>query len=164
MFAYCLNNPVNGADANGARTMGIGLNINFNIFYECGYYGSIGLFVDDKGHLELQYSNTELFANETGSVGLADIGAGFFFQETNRETIYDLYGKSTSIGASGGANGGSAGVDIISFGSPEDLLNGQLDGIQFNVGVGVGFDVHMIVADTSPARVLNFLLDLILGY
>ena len=40
--------------------------------------------------------------NETASIGGIYAGIGIILQWTNQETVYDLYGKSSCFGASGG--------------------------------------------------------------
>ena len=148
MFAYCENNPVNCIDPFGTWTFGISLSANLNLFF--GVSISIGIFFDDKGNVDWQWSYAVPTVNETASIGFLDAGVGLTVQYTNRETVYDLYGSATSIGASVGSSM-YAGADLISFSKPNEM-DADIDGVQLTFGIGAGVDTHMVVTDTRPVR------------
>ena len=148
LFAYCLNNPVNSIDPFGTWTIGISFGANLNLFF--GVSVSIGVCFDDKGNVDWQWSYAVPGVNETASLGLLDAGVGLAVQCTNRDTVYDLYGPATYLGASGGP-GWYVGADLISFSKPNEMDAG-VDGFQFVAGVGVGLDAHIVVTNTKPVR------------
>ena len=67
-------------------------------------------------------------------------------QITNAKSVNDLLDIGTCIGASGGA-GFYGGMDVISLSEPTDSSS-DIDGIQINVGYGIGVDVHIAQTDT----------------
>ena len=146
MFAYCLNNPVNGADPQGLWT--IGFSIGGNITFLLGVSISIGIFFDGKGNIDVQWSYSATGVDNTNTVGGVDAGVGLVVQYTDRETVYDLYGAATSIGASVGPSW-YVGADAISFSDASDL-NGSMNGIQIAGGFGVGVDAHIVESNTKP--------------
>ena len=144
MFAYCNNNPVNNSDPLGLWT--IGYTRTFNSIFGLGVSFSLGYVLDDKGNFARQFSYAIPGINDTVAVGGVGYGAGLAIQYTNADTIYDLRGTSTCIGASVGA-GLCIGGDIITFSNisdPEVTFNG----FQFSVGYGGSVDVHVIKSDT----------------
>ncbi len=153
LYAYCLNNPINRIDPFGTWTRGISFGFNFNIYF--GISISVGLFWDDKGNMDFQYSYAGPQISGTESIGIADAGAGLIYQYTNAETVYDLYGTSTYIGGSGGPSifGGYFGFDVISLSNIHET-DFKTDGYQVTVGVGGGADFHQIVAETGNASEL----------
>ena len=148
LFAYCLNNPVNSIDPSGTWTIGISLGANLNLCF--GVSVSIGVFFDDKGNIDWQWSYAVPGVNKTASLGLLDAGVGLTVQCTNRDTVYDLYGPATYLGVSGGPSW-YVGADLISFSKPNEM-DACIDGFQFVAGVGVGLDAHIVVTDTNPVR------------
>ncbi len=85
--------------------------------------------------------------NNTFSTGIADIGGGVALQYTNRDTVYDLYGLASYIGASGGPLW-YVGGDVISFLDANNAYS-EIDGFQIVGGVGFGFDTHITQANTK---------------
>lgn len=85
--------------------------------------------------------------NKTFSTGIADIGGGVALQYTNRDTVYDLYGLASYIGASGGPLW-YVGGDVISFLDANNAYS-EIDGFQIVGGVGFGFDTHITQANTK---------------
>ena len=148
LFAYCLNNPVNSIDPFGTWTIGISFGANLNLFF--GVSVSIGVFFDDEGNVDWQWSYAVPGVNNTTSIGVLDVGAGLAVQYTNKDSVYDLYGPATYIGASGGPCW-YVGADLISFSKPSEM-NANADGFQLVAGVGGGFDTHVVVADTRPVH------------
>ena len=71
------------------------------------------------------------------------LNIGGQIQFTNAQTVYDLNGKSTNIGASGG-DGPYLGLDLISFSPPNDP-NGKIDGISASAGLGTVSYTHLDV-------------------
>ena len=62
-------------------------------------------------------------------------------QYTKADTVYDLYGPATYVGASAGP-GWYVGGDIVSFSDASDP-DMTTDGFQFVAGVGAGVDAHV---------------------
>ena len=142
LFTYCWDNPINHIDLLGKRTFGVFLNINRTAFFSFSF--SIGFAIDDKGNLDWQMSYAIPFMEETPSIGLLDAGNGVSFQMTNLNTVYDLRGPATSMGASYGALG-YVGVDAISFSPNKDLsMANGIDGWQVTLGYGIGIDIHVM--------------------
>ncbi|MBE6686970.1 MAG: RHS repeat-associated core domain-containing protein, partial [Ruminococcaceae bacterium] len=145
MFAYCNNNPVMYVDPTGNFTFGISLNANVTCFF--GASISIGIFGDDNGNFDIQWSYSVPFTEST-MIGVLDAGVGAAVQFTNADTVYDLYGPSTIVGASGGPSW-YVGGDVISF-------DGEaIDGCQITAGVGAGLDVHYGGSTTSSVLPQN---------
>ena len=151
MFAYCLNNSVNNIDANGMWT--IGLSIGGNITFGIGASISIGIFLDDELNFDVQWSYAVSGVDGTNTVGAIDIGAGIALQYTDRDTVYDLYGPATYVGASVGP-GWYVGADAISFSDASDL-NAQTNGFQITGGYGFGVDAHVIESNTKSVLPQN---------
>ena len=145
MYAYCGNNPVMGYDPTGTTTYGFSLGANVTAFL--GVSISIGIFWDDKGNCEWQWSYSVPGVDDTVTVGCLDAGVGLSFQCTNRDTIYDLYGSASYAGASGGP-WWYIGGDVISFSDASE--DGNIDGFQLTGGIGLGLDVHVVESNTKP--------------
>ena len=148
MFTYCNNNPIMYCDPLGTTTFG--LSLGGNVTLGIGVSVSIGIFWDTEGNCEFQWSYVVPGVGDTSMVGLVDAGVGVTFQITDRETIYDLYGAATSVGASAGP-GWYVGGDIISF-SDASNTDSSINGVQLTAGVGIGLDVH--VAESYTKAVL----------
>ena len=146
LFAYCNNNPTNHKDVNGEWTVGLFGTGNATVIL--GVSISIGVVIDDKGGMEIQWSYSEPWQEDARTVGAFSVGAGFALQITDADSVSDLHGSATAYGASGGA-GPSVGVDVISFSKPNDP-NGKINGIQISGGGGAGFDVHVSQTITKP--------------
>lgn len=140
-----MNNPISNIDKAGKWTIGISLGINLTAIF--GFSINIGLYVDDKLNFDPQWSYSVPGIDDTMSFGFLDIGAGATIQYSNRDTVYDLYGASSTIGASGGA-GWYVGGDLISFSSMNDS-NAKVDGFQLTAGYGAGLDIHLANSKTK---------------
>ena len=79
--------------------------------------------------------------------GFIDAGIGITVQWTELDTIYDLEGASMAIGGGGNAGWVYAGADMLYVGDDTDKKKSP-DGMQFNMGVGVGMDIHIIKSNT----------------
>ena len=145
MFTYCNNNPIMYCDPLGTTTFG--LSLGGNVTLGIGVSVSIGIFWDTEGNFEFQWSYVVPGVGDTSMVGLVDAGVGVTFQVTDRETIYDLYGAATSVGASAGP-GWYVGGDIISF-SDASNTDSSINGVQLTAGVGIGLDVHVAESYTK---------------
>ena len=145
MFAYCGNNPVIYVDPFGTWTIGFSFGANLTVIL--GVSISIGVFVDDNGNIDVQWSYCVPGVDETVTVGVADVAGGVSFQFTDRDTVHDLRGKGTYIGASGGP-WWSVGADVITFSDPSDA-DAEINGFQVTGGVGFGFDAHVAVTNTK---------------
>ena len=125
----------------------MGISSGANITIGLGASVSIGAFWDEKGNFEWQWSYSVLNMDDTAMIGAIDLGGGIALQYTNRETIHDLHGPATYIGASGGPSW-YVGGDVISF-SPPANPSAEIDGVQLVAGVGFGLDVHVLVSNTK---------------
>ena len=146
MFTYCLNNPTNNYDEDGLWTMGISLGGNITVFL--GVSISIGIYWDGEGNFDWQWSYSVPGVDDTMTIGIIGAGVGLAFQQTDRETVYDLYGSATATGASGGALW-YIGGDMISFADASDR-SGTINGYQVAGGIGMGLDVHLAETNTKP--------------
>ena len=141
MFVYCLNNPISFSDSNGMWAMYVGLSAN--VTAALGLSGTVAIAFDSKGNCEFigSYSGSNL--GELPYLGIGDIGAGFvvgYFWDV--DTIYELCGKATQYGFSIGPSW-YVSIDFITF-SNQVLPSG----VQFTLGIGVGVDVHVAIANT----------------
>lgn len=89
---------------------------------------------------DIQWTRAISGINGTAYVGVIDAGAGLNFQWTNKDSVYDLYGKSGSFGASGGPLL-YLGADLLSLSDPLEK-KGTVDGFQITGGYGLGLDIH----------------------
>ena len=89
----------------------------------------------------MQYSYAVPGVDNTVMAGGIGAGAGIAVQYTKADTVYDLYGPATYVGASAGP-GWFVGGDIVSFSDASDSEM-TTDGFQFVTGVGIGVDVHV---------------------
>jgi len=145
MFAYCLNNPTNGIDPGGKWTMGFSIGANLTVIL--GVSISVGVYWDDEGNVDWQWSYSVPGVDDTVGVGVLDVGVSAAVQYTNADTVYDLYGPSYYVGASGGPLW-YVGADLIGFedGNP----NNGVDGVQLVGGFGWGLDIHATKTYTRP--------------
>ena len=148
MFIYCNNNPVANVDIAGFWTVSVSITVSG--VFGVGVSGSFEFAFDGHGNFDWQYGYAVPGVDGTAVVGGLGLSAGGAIQITHADTVYDLYGHSTYIGASFGPIW-YVGADIVSFSQAKDVTN-TVDGIQFVGGIGVGLDVH--VAD-SYTRSLN---------
>ena len=151
MYAYCNNNPVNNVDPLGLWTISISGTLSG--VFGLGISLSFGFAIDDQGNFDWQYSYAIPSVDDTDMVGVMSAGIGAAVQYTNADTVYDLYGHATYIGASGGLEW-YVGGDIVSFSDASDL-EGAVDGFQFTAGYGAGVDVHIIESYTRVAFQTN---------
>ena len=98
MFAYCNNNPVMGYDPYGKWTMGFSVGGNVTLFL--GVSISIGIYWDDEGNVDWQWSYSVPGVDDTVTVGVCDAAGGVSFQYTEADTVYDLYGATSYVGGS----------------------------------------------------------------
>ena len=151
MFAYCLNNPVANADPHGRWTVGVSFGGNITI--GLGASISIGVFFDNQGNIDVQWSYAVTGVDNTNTIGAVDAGMGISLQYTDRENVYDLYGPATYAGASGGP-WWYIGADVISFSDASDL-DSEFNGFQLTGGVGIGVDVHIVESNTKAVVLRN---------
>ena len=146
-YAYCLGNPLLYVDRDGkiptnkerkgTKTIKIAVNANVGI----GTGGDIDISWDKKGNVVLQYSYVCPGIDDTSSAGLWDAGIAVQYQWTDAESVYDLEGNASYVGASGGP-GWYLGYDTVSFDDMSDM-NGSVNGGQMQLGFGAGMDIHM---------------------
>ncbi len=141
MFVYCLNNPTTFIDSTGMWAMYIGLSAN--VTAALGLSGTVAIAFDSKGNCEFigSYSGSNL--GELPYLGIGDIGVGIvvgYFWDV--DTIYELCGKATQYGFSIGPSWYGS-IDFITF-SNRVLPSG----VQFTLGIGVGVDMHVAIANT----------------
>ena len=148
LFVYCSNNPVKHVDLTGNQTTGIGANINFNALI--GASLSIGKYFDKKGNTEWQGTYAGPGSEGTFSEGLLDVGAALFIQITDRESVQDLHGLSTSSGFSVG-DLVYLSVDFMAFDNDDDDDDSlrHFGGVQLSLGIGYGVDLHTVVSNTE---------------
>ena len=153
MFAYCQNNPVSCYDSNGKWT--ISISISFEWVFGTGESDSWSIVFDGKGNIDFQktYANGKDGTKLVGGIG---IGVGPSIQFTNNETVYDLYGYSTTSGVN--VNLGSPfyiGGDIVTDTYP--LENGSINGFQINSGLSFGLPIspHIVRTRTISLREKN---------
>ena len=151
MFAYCNNNPINNVDSLGLWTISISGTLSG--VFGLGISLSFGFAFDGHGNFDLQYSHAIPGVDDTAMVGGLGVSAGIAVQYTKADTVYDLYGQATYVGASVGP-GWYVGGDIVSF---DDASNPDMtiDGFQFVAGVGFGVDVHVTESYTRPVSKTN---------
>lgn len=147
LFAYCLNAPTVYIDPTGYWTCGFSIGLNLTAFF--GASVGIGIYWDDNGNLDFQWSYSVPGVDDTAMIGLLDAGAAVTFQYSDRDTVYDLYGPATTIGGSVGS-GWYVGADILSFSDASDP-NNEVNGFQISVGRSLGgYDLHVTESYTRP--------------
>ena len=151
MFAYCANCPTISCDPLGLWT--ISISVTFAGVLGIGISVSIGLAIDDDGNTDVQYSYSIPGIDDTVTVGGVSAGIGIAAQYTTADTVYDLYGPATYIGASGGP-GWYVGADVVSFSDASDS-NMTTDGFQITAGFGGGVDVHITESYTRSCSKWN---------
>ncbi len=142
LFAYCNNNPVMGYDPYGTWTLGF--SISGSAVFGIGINLGIGFVIDDNWNFDVQWTYSVPGCNDTFMVGGISAQASVSVQYTSADTVYDLYGPSSSAGF----GVGNVGFDVISFSDASDP-NKELDGVQISVGVGAGVDVHVVDSYTE---------------
>ncbi len=148
LFMYCNNNPVCNYDPFGYYTDSISIDIN--AIFLSGFAGSIDFSWDEEGNIAIQRTISRPVIEDTKCVGAFSIGMALSYQHTNAETVLDLEGVSSNIGFST-TTLPSVGLSLISF----DTLNSthsDIDGVQFSLGIGAGFDVHLIQSITDTLK------------
>ena len=119
----------------------MGISIGANLTILLGVSISIGLYWDDNGNVDWQWSYSVPGLDDTVNVGLVDVGASVAYQYTNADTVYDLYGFATYLGASGGP---------FWYVGGDYITSGNIDGFQLVGGIGLGFDMHLTETYTKP--------------
>ncbi len=155
MFLYCYNNPNLYSDINGLLAFTVGLSANFT-FLAFGVSLSLCVAFDNKGNIGIQFSHAGLGSGVENIVnfGFADLGAGICIGVYNVDTIFDLEGGAVQYGASGAipGKGISLGIDaVILLDNKYDLF----DGILLTLGVGIGYDFHVLSPKTEETHVLK---------
>ena len=147
LFAYCRGNPINYRDYSGFWTEGISISGNFNFIVGVAF--SVGLFWDGHGNIEWQTATVFSADEGTFSLGLMDIGIGVTIQETDRDTVKELYGLSEVFGFSYG--------DVLCAGIDTVFLDNNLkpNGGQLTIGFGLGFDVHYMAPKTKKLHTVR---------
>ena len=148
LFVYCMNNPIIYRDLAGAWTVGISIGANLTLFL--GVSIGIGMYWDDNGNFEIQWSYTCPGVDNTIGTGVADVGVGGTFQVTKVDTVYDLHGIITSVGVSGGS-GWYVGGDVITLNTAADI-DAEINGFQITGGFGAGLDIHVNQTNTKPLQ------------
>lgn len=138
-YGYCWGNPLKFVDLNGKWTIVIKGALNLTLLF--GVNIDIGIAFDDNRNVAIQWSYSVPTVNDTMSIGIADVGAAIQMQRMwNTDTVYDLEGRASSIGVSGGYLS-YFGVDLISASPMREMET--IDGIQGQIGIGAGLDVHV---------------------
>ena len=111
------------------------------------YLFGISIAIDNHGQFDIQWSYSVPFVNNTLQYVFFDVGGGLSLQWMNVDTVDDLCGYTTYIGASGGS-WWYVGGDAI---STKDISNpnSPIEGGQLVGGVGYGLDVHINNTYTS---------------
>ncbi len=141
-------------------TLTLKLAFGFNVFG--GFSGDLDISVDRHGNIALQTSKAEFIDERynTRNIGILDFGIAGQLQYTNAETVYDLNGNAEYIGVTAGA-GPYVGIDAISLPDSNGKYN-DIDGVQLQVGGGVGVDVHITRGYTETIGSFN-IIDVIGG-
>lgn len=132
----------------------MGISIGAALEFMFGVSVSIGIYWDDNYNFEAQWSYSVPFVNNTSTFGTVAAGVGLTFQYTNKDTVRDLYGPTTTYGGSAGGDYFYVGGDLLTTDdvSSPDMRN---DGFQITGGVGVGLDFHF--ANTMTQRVGKYI-------
>lgn len=117
---------------------------------------------DDKGNIGFLETSSG-FSKNTYSQGILDAGAGLTYQYTELNTIYDLKGIGSNLGASIGLGLYIGGDAIVNKPMGEAILNASDPvGWQATVGYGYGFDwMHEVQSNSNfmcdPSAVKNMI-------
>lgn len=158
-YAYCLENPLmyvdrdgkipENKDNNGTHT----LKIAVGAYAGTGIGGDIDVSWDKKGNIVVQYSYVCPGVDDTSSAGLLNAGVALQYQRTDAESVYDLEGNATYIGASAGPSW-YFGYDALSF-DDASSMNSSANGGQFQFGYGIGMDIHVTESYTVTLSTLK---------
>ena len=133
LYAYCNNNPVIFIDHQGTKTNSIGFSFSFGGLGS-GYSISIFLSMDSNGMCAFQWSYSVPKDENTRNTELGvNVGACWFWQQTNLDSVEDLVEESKAAGIAGGP----IGVDIITNQENEVIGN------QVAIGVGISATAHV---------------------
>ena len=145
LFMYCNGDPVNGVDPSGNITITIKGSANANIIL--GVAVDFDISFDFKHNIAFQYSYAIPGVDNTMSFGFIDAGIAPQLQITNAETVNDLLGIASYIGASASPKT-NIGLDLLQL-EPMNSTRNTFDGIQLTgLGWGLGLDVHLIQSIT----------------
>ncbi len=133
LYAYCGDNPIIYKDLTGTTTTSVGFSFSFGGLGG-GYSFAIFLSMDSNDMCAFQYSYSVPNNDETRNTEFGvNVGAGFFIQQTNQDSVEALERESKSIGIAGGP----LGADVITNKSNEVIGN------QASIGVGVSTTAHV---------------------
>jgi len=133
LYAYCVDNPVIFIDHQGTKTDSIGFSFSFGGLGS-GYSISIFLSKDSNEMCAFQWSYSVPKDEDTRNTELGvNIGASWFWQQTNLDNVKDLDEESKAAGIAGGP----IGVDIITNQGNEMIGN------QVSLGVGISATAHV---------------------
>ncbi len=133
IYSYCINNPIFGIDSNGTTTKSVGFSFSL-AGLGAGYSFSIFLSFDSDDMCALQYSYSVPNNEKTRNTELGvNIGASFFVQHNDEETVSDLEGKSKAVGGAVGI----IGADIIKNKNNDNIGN------QASIGIGLSASAHV---------------------
>ena len=145
-YIYCRNRPFVYMDLNGKWAITLKVAGNATLLFGVG--ADIDFSFDDNGNIGFQWSYSVPFVNDTMTVGIADAGVAGQLQVMNVDSIYDLEGNGSYVGASGGYLG-YGGIDLVTQERIADMLDEEIEGIQLQVGAGIGIDVHLMQSHTN---------------
>ena len=145
-YGYCRGNSLKYIDLDGKWA--ISLKGAINATFLLGIGADIDLSIDDNGNVGIQWSYSVPFVNDTKAVGLFDAGIAAQVQVMNVDSIFDLEGKGSYIGGSGGYLG-YFGFDLVTQEAIADMSDDEVEGIQGQIGVGIGMDIHMMEGYTN---------------
>jgi len=145
LYAYCLNNPVMFTDPVGMWTFSFGFSADVTVLF-LGASIAIWVAFDDDGNIALQwsYSRPNYIDSKTNHFGFLDGGVCAFVQYTGDDTVYDMEGISSYMGAAFGP-WWFFGLDAVFSGITLDdrtVPNKAVDGFSIYGGIGIGVDVH----------------------
>ena len=148
-FAYCSNTPPIKSDPSGLWTVSSGWNAAL-LTPGWGWAAAIASVWDDDFNVDLQRVLAGTGQNDDFLLGVASFGAGVSLAITNVDTVDDLIGTSKTVGFTSGFPL-YWGVDLIYAESVSEsgVTGNELIGVQFNAGIGFGYDGHYLRTTTE---------------